>query len=211
MFIRLSAAAIAALVFHTAPALGASTFFDFTGSGGLGSSHAFFAGGVDVTATGGTFDLTTGDYFAGQMVGRQAQGLGVTNARQPNDSHTVDGYNGTYSDILILDFGKAVTLDTLHLTLTHKGDKLEVFDADLTTSLGFYAVVAGADRWHFIVNLGGLTGTTFGIRAPGRGDSWAVAGAEAQVAAMPTPAAGLGGLVLLGLVIARSRRLTSLV
>lgn len=160
--------------------------------------------------TGGTFDLSTGDYFADQQVGQYTNGLGVTNGEQPNDSAAVDGYRAAFSDVLILDFSQAVTLDTIHLTATHKGDKLEVFDADLTTSLGFYAVTAGVDRWNFVVDLGGLEGTTFALRAPGRGDAWAVSGIEGQaVTALPTPAAGLGGLVLLGLTVFGKRRLTA--
>ncbi len=178
---------------------------DFRGSTKEKKSLTFSANGLSVVATGGAYNGNT-YYTSGTKVGRYAQGLGVINGSNDN-SHTVDGRG--HKDVLTLTFSKLVKLTQIKFGWT-KGGKVEVLAED-HSSLGTYNLQS-IGFGYYKVDLAGLVGTTFGFKAPGKYDSWKVASVTAcevppPSTVIPTPAAGLAGLSLLGLVLASRRRL----
>jgi len=185
---------------------GDCTQFWFSGNGGKKMSYQFTKDSITVTATGGTFKYSNGNFYGNQKVGQYSHGLGVTNNKQSNDSHTVDGINNTYQDVLILTFNKTVSLGKLYFGWTDSKDKVEVLAGDLTTSLGSYGFKYVGNGYYKVVLPDGIIGNSFGLRASGKHDSWKVKGAA--VSAIPTPGAGMAGLALLGLVVAGRRRAT---
>jgi len=180
--------------------------FWFSGHGGKKSSYTFNKDGISITATAGTFKVSNGNYYGNQKVGQYSHGLGVTNYKQSNDSHTVDGYGNTYQDVLVLTSNKTISLNKLFFGWTDSTDKVEILAGDLTTSLGTYGF-SYAGSGYYKVNLpDGIIGNKFGLRASGKHDGWKVKGA--YVCQIPTPQAGLAGLALLGLTIVGGNRMT---
>ena len=192
------------LVGRTAEAGMDYTYLDFSGHQGLDSSYTFSRDGLSVSAEGaswtGSMMKTAAD---GVLVGQYSHGLGIRNAHTDN-SHTVDGYG--WQDILVLSFNQDVWLKKIYFGYSNSGDKARLLAADLTSDLGTYSLSSVGSGYYKVELPGeGLVGRTFGIQAPGRYDSFKVKGVK--VHSVPTPAAGLAGMSLLGLLVLKRRRL----
>ncbi len=191
----------ASLIAGTVSAASAATF-DFSGRGGLATSHSFTSDGIDLTVTAGTFTTSNGGTVTeGALVGRYAAGLGVTS--HFGDSRQVDGMNN--NDILIFEFGQDVELESVTFTRVDRNDEFRFFFEDATDDLidwGGQVDIPG--RWigtyAFALE---WVGDRFGIGALQNFDNFYVKGVTANsVSAVPLPgslAMLLSGLAIFGM------------
>ncbi len=209
MFLRsmFTTVACVGLLISAGSASAGSTVIDFRGNAGHKNSHTFSEDGISVTATGGAFNYSNKLITSGVKVGQWSHGLGVKNS-PTDDKHTVDG-NG-WDDVLFLNFNTNVLLDKIFFGWTN-GGKVKVWSGDLAELLGTYTLsYYGGGYYQVDLPGSGFAGNSFALEASGKKDSYKVAAVKVHdlpTTVIPSPAAGLAGMALLGLVMTARRRL----
>lgn len=157
--------------------------------------------GVSVTATAATWERDahgTGsiDLFgandAATIQAWAGHGLGLTNDPHGDSSHTIDGY-GTL-DLVLLEFGRDVTLTGLGFSYVDAWDDFVLFSGDSLDALTTYSLM---DVAHGTVALD-VTARFFGIGASDWNDSFKLTAIDLDLAPVPVPGAALFLLTGLG-------------
>ena len=115
-------------------------------------------------------------------------GLGLRNDPQGDTSHTIDGF-GTL-DLVVLEFGREVTLSGLGFSYVNAWDDFVLFSGDSLETLTAYSLM---DVAHGMVALD-VTARVFGIGASDWNDSFKLTAIDLEVAAVPVPGAVLFAL-----------------
>lgn len=217
--LRVVAAAAIFVALLQAPAH-AARFFDFSGSAGLdGDQPTLDLDFGDVTATASATAYNPhADKTHEAWVGQYSKGLGVTNNVfwvdtwygggywvSTDGSHTVDGKG--WDDTLWLDFSKPIEFTSVKFSyIGYFHEDVRILDGDGNV-LGDFDLSDIKYSWHHAhLDISDLdyTGTTLGLEAYGKHDSWKVKGIKGYVVPSPV-AAGTGLALLLGILARRQR------
>lgn len=166
--------AIAQLVFCASNSYASSITFDFVGNaytnGAAGNVVSFSSGGETVNVSAWSNNGTNSDLKEAYL-GVYYNGLGITNTSN-DGQHTID--NIGYKDLVFLDFGKEVNLQSIKLNAYGDTD-IRVWSGNSTGFSGGYANLA-TDGFAFLGNnYGGYSDRTAGFNSAIMGDKLIIA------------------------------------